>query len=128
MLSLSSLPLILASGGVAALLAVSIAAQTYLSMLSHGHSFGRMLAWQLAIWGCWTCATPFVLYQGGRFIARRPRTLRDSLRLAGLGLLLIAAHSVIAAQFTIWIQPFVPVETYNFRGCLAHPASCTPFD
>ncbi|AMY07116.1 hypothetical protein LuPra_00283 [Luteitalea pratensis] len=36
---------------IATVLAVSIAAQTYLSMPDHGHSFGRMLAWQMTTSG-----------------------------------------------------------------------------
>ena len=107
-------PRVIAAGaGVAAVLALSIAAQTYLSMLGHGHSFRRMLAWQLATWAFWACAAPFVLRRGAEFMARRPRTLADAVPLVWLGTLLLAVHSVLSAQLTMWIQPFVPVETYN---------------
>jgi anti-sigma regulatory factor (Ser/Thr protein kinase) len=104
---------IAAGAGVAAVLALSIAAQTYLSMLGHGHSFRRILAWQLATWAFWVCAAPLVLRRGAEFMARRPRTPADVLPLAWLGTLLLAVHSVLSAQLTMWIQPFVPVETYN---------------
>ena len=111
--SFRSLPVVAASAGLAIVLAVSIAAQTYLSMLGHGHSFRRMLAWQLTTWAFWAVAAPFVLRRGARFMARRSRGASDSLALVWLGIALLILHSAIAAQLTIWIQPFVPVETYN---------------
>ena len=109
----ASMRVIAAGAGVAAVLALSIAAQTYLSMLGHGHSFRRMLAWQLATWAFWACAAPVVLRRGAQFMARRERTLADALPLVWLGVLLFTVHSVLAAQLTMWIQPFVPVETYT---------------
>lgn len=104
----------LAGSAVATVLALSIAAQTYLSMLGHGHSFRRMLAWQLTTWAFWTCAAPFVLRWGARFAARRPGTFVDAFDLVWRGAMLLAVHSVLVAQLTIWIQPFVPVESYDF--------------
>lgn len=112
--SFRSLPIIAAGSGLATVLALSIAAQTYLSMLGHGHSFRRMLTWQLTTWAFWACAAPFVLRLGAQFMARRPRTVYDSLRLVWLGALLIALHGVVAAQLAIWIQPFVPVDIHDF--------------
>ena len=109
-----SLPIILAGGAVAAVLALSIAGQTYLSMLGHGHSFRRMLAWQLTTWAFWTGAAPFVLRWGARFAARRPRTVSDAFDLLWRGAMLLVVHSVLVAQLTMWIQPFVPVESYDF--------------
>jgi hypothetical protein len=35
--------------GVAAAVGTAIAAQVYLSMLNHGHTFTRMLAWHVSI-------------------------------------------------------------------------------
>ena len=110
---------IAAGAGVATVLALSIAAQTYLSMLGHGHSFRRMLAWQLATWAFWVCAAPIVLRRGAQFMACRPRTLADALPLVWLGAVLLAMHSVLSAQLTIWIQPFVPVETYSLFAAWA---------
>ena len=109
----ASTRVIAAGAAVATVLALSIAAQTYLSMLGHGHSFRRMLAWQLATWAFWACVAPVVLRRGAEFMARRPRTLADVVPLVWLGTLLLAVHSVLSAQLTMWIQPFVPVETYN---------------
>jgi two-component system LytT family sensor kinase len=117
--SLPSLPILAAGGILAAVLALSIAAQTYLSMLGHGHSFSRMLAWQLITWSFWACAAPFVLRHGAQLMARRPRTFRDVLRIVSLGALLFGLHTVVAAQLTMWLQPFVPVETYDFFSAWA---------
>jgi signal transduction histidine kinase len=107
-------PVISAGIGVAAVLALSVAAQTYLSMLGHGHSFRRMLAWQVTNWAFWACVAPYVLRRGARFMAHRPRGAREILGLVWLGSVLLSLHSVIAAQFTLWIQPFIPVATYDF--------------
>ena len=107
---LPSLPILAVGSGFASLLALSIAAQTYLSMLGHGHSFRRMLAWQLSTWAFWVCSAPLVLRRGAQFMARRPRSVSDSLPLVWLGAGLLAVHSVIDAQFTLLIQPFKPAE------------------
>ena len=115
----SSWPVFLAASGLAAVLALSIAAQTYLSMLGHGHSFRRILAWQLTTWAFWACVAPLVLRRGAAFVAKRPRAMGDSLGLLRLGAVLLAVHSVVAAQLTLWIQPLVPVETYDFMDAWA---------
>jgi hypothetical protein len=101
--------------GLAATLAVSVSTQTYLSMLGHGHSFRRILLWQLGAWGFWALAAPFVLRQGAALTASNPGR---QLRLVAWGLGLFALHSVVATQLTLWIQPFVPVETYGFVDAL----------
>src|SRR4030095_10377797 len=44
---------LLIAGAITTTLAFAIAAQTYLSMRTHGHSFLQMLAWQLACWNFW---------------------------------------------------------------------------
>jgi signal transduction histidine kinase len=113
-LSIRSRTVVVVGAGLAAVLALSIAAQTYLSMRGHGHSFQRILAWQLTAWAFWACAAPFVLRAGGRYTARRPRTVGDVVGLVWLGGLLLGIHSVFAAQLTLWIQPFVPVRSYTF--------------
>ena len=112
-LTIRPLTIIAVGAGLAALLALSIAAQTYLSMLGHGHSFQRILAWQLTTWAFWACAAPIALRAGARHASRRPGTSRESLGIVGLGGLLLSLHSVLAALLTLWIQPFVPVETYT---------------
>jgi len=106
-------PVIAVAGAIAMVLAVSIAAQTYLSMIRHGHSFARMLAWQMTTWGFWAVAAPFVLRWGAGF-AHRPRSGRAALRLVALGVFLLAMHSAIATPLTLLIQPFAPIATDSF--------------
>jgi signal transduction histidine kinase len=113
-LSIRSRTVIIVGAGLAAVLALSIAAQTHLSMLGHGHSFQRILAWQLTTWAFWAFAAPTILSAGARLMSRRPRTVRDTLGIVWLGGLLLGLHSVFAAQLTLWIQPFVPVQSYTF--------------
>ena len=54
----------------ASLIALTVAAQIYLSMLHHGHSFVRIAVWQLCSWSVWAAATPVVLRLGGRLTDR----------------------------------------------------------
>src|SRR5687768_1887493 len=49
---------------VATVVAAAIAVQTYLSMLDHGHSFGRIFVWQWISWIFWALAAPLVLRAG----------------------------------------------------------------
>lgn len=97
----------------AAFVALSVSAQTYLSMLGHGHSFWRMLAWQLGSWSLWAVFAPVVLRLGGTWPSTFEQRVRKALAAAGLGLLSIGAHIAIAAQLAVWSQPFIPVP-YDF--------------
>jgi len=97
------------AGSTAAFLAFATASQTYLSMLSHGHSFARILLWQLGIWLFWVCLAPWIVRASGR---------HGFPAIAGLGLLLTAAHLAAAAQLTVWVQPYVEVVSYTFRQAL----------
>ena len=67
-------PLLLGAIG-AGLLALALSAQIYLSMLDHGHSFVRMVAWQLCSWSVWALATPTVLRLGARLSERPARAV-----------------------------------------------------
>src|SRR6476620_5281134 len=57
----------------AAFVALSVTAQTYLSMLDHGHAFWRMLVWQLSSWILWALLAPTVLSVGGSLSTAEPR-------------------------------------------------------
>lgn len=90
----------------AAFLALISTIQTYFSMWTHGHSFVRMLAWQLASWGMWAVVGPWIV---------RNRSRYGPLTLVGLGIGLTLAQAVIAAQMTVWLHPFTPVAVYDFQ-------------
>jgi two-component system, LytTR family, sensor kinase len=101
--------------GIAGVMAVMSASQVYLSMLDHGHSFLRMLAWQMACWAFWAGCAPLVMQ-----LAAGGARLR---LLVPLGLVFIAMHAVVAAQFTAWIHPFavgmpIPRGAYPFARWL----------
>lgn len=100
----------------AVIISTAISAQTYLSMLGHGHSFTRTLAWQLSCWSLWALAAPFVVRQAGALIgARRTPPWRNHVRLGAVGVVCVAAHVVLAAQLELWLQPYVPVASRGFE-------------
>lgn len=113
---------LLVAFGSAGVIALAVSAQTYLSMLGHGHSFARVLAWQCGCWGFWAVVAPWIL--------RRASDLGDSsvlwwrrLRLAALiGILAIGGHIVVAAYLMVWLQPYLPYVTQGIRDALVEQA------
>ncbi|HUQ71194.1 MAG TPA: hypothetical protein VM165_16825, partial [Planctomycetaceae bacterium] len=106
---------------MAFVLALSTTAQTYLSMMGHGHSFVRMFVWQLSIWAFWAAVAPLVIRRGTRPLARDTSRVRDILGVIVLGVGLFGVNSVISAEMTLWIQPFLPAVTYSFtRAWINH--------
>ena len=83
-------------------------------MLGHGHSFPRILSWHLGTWLFWAIVSPLVVREGAAFAAHTPRRSAAGWRLLALAAALLGVHSVVAAQMTIWIQPFIPVVRYDF--------------
>jgi hypothetical protein len=103
---------------VAAVMALSVSAQTYLSMLNHGHAFSRILAWQFGVWILWALAAPFVLGRGARLAAASPLRRQAIVAVAGVGVAAILVHILLTAQLMLWLQPYVPVETYTLASAL----------
>jgi two-component system, LytTR family, sensor kinase len=108
----------LLGAAVAVLLALTVSAQTYLSMRTHGHSFIRLFMWQLSSWLFWAAAAPLVL-RAGRALASGANR-RRCLLTVGLGAVLVGVHAVVAALCTVWIQPLVPVVTRQFADSLVN--------
>jgi len=98
---ISTLTLVLITGAGAAALALITATQIYLAMWNHGHSFLRMVVWQMALWAFWLCSAPWILRVAGRNTRLRV--------LAPLGLGLVLLHLVAAGLATSWIIPFAVV-------------------
>src|SRR4051812_46705725 len=94
-----------------ACLAVLTASQTYLTMLSHGHSFARLLLWQLGCWCFWAIAAPWIVRLSGRVPTRR---------LVGIGVVLTVTHTLLVALLATWLQPFDPTIAYDFGAGLSH--------
>ena len=106
--------------GLSVVLAVSIAAQTYLPMRGHGHSFARILLWQLSCWSLWALATPFVVGMGTRALSAGPLSRRALVRIALIGLAVSAVHNVLATALTMWLQPQLPLVAYSFEETLVN--------
>src|SRR5262245_44969844 len=120
---LVSTRLVIAIGvGTAAILALAVSTQTYLSMLGHGHAFARIFIWQLTSWSYWGFVAPLVLRRGTLAAAGGRPGWRVSLDLVAIGLALMAAHVVVASQLAVWAQPFTPVETYRFTTAVVRQA------
>jgi signal transduction histidine kinase len=95
---LSTAAIVLITCAGAAALALMTATQIYLSMWTHGHSFLRMVAWQLVLWAFWGATAPWVL----RLVGRGTRLAV----LTPLGLLLVLLHLLAAGLATSWLRPF----------------------
>jgi signal transduction histidine kinase len=89
------------------LFALLAASQTYLSMLSHGHSFVRLLVWQLGAWSLWAVAAPWIVRASQRL---------HYLSLAAFGVGLTVAHALLSAALLQVIQPFAPLSLYDTFG------------
>jgi two-component system LytT family sensor kinase len=102
------------ASGIAAMIALTVTAHTYLSMLAHGHSFVRMLGWQLAIWMYWALAAPVAVRAGARMSASRVHGPQRWTSIVGLGIALAIGHAAFAAASTVWVQPFLPIQMPRF--------------
>ncbi len=109
-------PYVLQVGAVtAALVAVTVSGQTYLSMLSHGHSLWRILIWQLSAWSLWALMALPIVRMGASLSAGEGRGAGRLAGVAAVGLVAVAGHLAVAAQFAVWLQPFAPVVLYTYR-------------
>lgn len=110
---------VLAIGAACAVfIALSVTAQTYLSMLGHGHSFWRMLWWQLSVSGLWALFAPPIVRLGARPHAPHRSTSSWWWQVLAYGVLAIAAHIALTAELAIWLRPFVPVEVGSFTSAV----------
>lgn len=91
-------------GGVALLLA----AQTWFSMLGHGHSLGRLALYQLVVWCGWSVLTPPVLWLTRRFPLLPLRARNLAVHLAA-SLVLAGVHGVLWGVAEVVIRPYHPV-------------------
>ena len=113
-LPLSAGRIFLIGGASAVFVALSVTAQTYLSMLGHGHSFWRMLWWQLSVAGLWVLLAPLLVRLGARLQGVDAARSRTWATVLAASVLSIATHIILTAQFSIWLSPFVPVVVSDF--------------
>ena len=114
----------LAGCGAGLAIGTAIAAQVYLSMLNHGHAFTRMLVWQVTSWCFWGLAAAFVLRFGSRLSIENGRSGRAA-RVALIGAAFCAAHLIVTAQLTVWVQPFLPMPAPTFSEAFAGQIAST---
>jgi signal transduction histidine kinase len=119
---------LLLGAGAASLIALTVSAQIYLSMLTHGHSFPRIVAWQLCSWSVWAAATPFVLRLGARLTDRSSPLPNRVVAVSATGIGIVGAHIVVASLATIWFQPYVPVQTFRLGPALILQTLSLPAD
>ena len=110
------------------LIALTVSAQIYLSMLDHGHSFARIAAWQVLSWSVWAAATPAVLRLGGRLSDRSRSFANRAVPVVAAGLLILGAHIVVAALATVWLQPYIPVQLFRLDAALILQTISLPVD
>ena len=87
------------------------ATQTFLAMLTHGHSFARIVFYQLAVWAGWIVLTPLVIRLVERFPPRRWRNIAVH---AGFALAMAVAHVAYWIALTILIQPYDDMTIREF--------------
>ncbi len=113
---------VLAIGAACAVfVALSVTAQTYLSMLGHGHSFWRMLWWQLSVSGLWALFAPTIMRLGARpasGLAKRESSAGWWLLVLAYGVVTITAHIAVTAGLALWLRPFIPAEVSVYTTAL----------
>ena len=124
--------------GAAVAAATLVAAQTYLSMLHHGHDWWRLFLWQLASWSYWGALGPMLIRRGADLVAARTRDSADAVRApadsartrattrnVALGLvvlcaILVTAHILFSALVLVGLQPFQPVSHMDLAGAVLY--------
>jgi len=93
--------------------ALLLAAQTWLSMLSHGHSPWRLAAYQLCVWWGWAALTAPVLWLTRRFplLPLRPGPI---LAHAAAALAIAGVHGVFWVTAEVAIAPYAPIAGSSF--------------
>lgn len=86
-------------------------------MLDHGHSFLRILAWQLCTWNLWVLPAPWIVRSADAVWTSSWRRYLPMFCMQAV--VLIVVHIVIGALLMVWFQPFVPVDTYGYATALA---------
>ena len=89
------------------------AAQTWLSMITHGHSLLRIFVYQLAVWSFWALLTP-VLFSLTRRFPPIPFRIRNWLLHAAAALAIVPVHTVIWIALTILIKPYDAMTETRF--------------
>jgi two-component system, LytTR family, sensor kinase len=110
----------LVAAGFWAAFASLVTVHTYLSMLSHGHSFARLLGYQLAACAYWVLATPVIA-----LLARRFGLVPPSWRALLVHLL---GATVSAAGYVAWLMyTTLRLRPFGDAGARSFAADFTPW-
>ncbi|MGK2857732.1 MAG: sensor histidine kinase [Thermoanaerobaculia bacterium] len=85
--------------------ALILATESWLSMITHGHSPLRLLGYQLAVWSFWSLITPAIVRFTERF-PPYPFDLRHWLWHCGAMVAIIPAHIAFWVALTVAIKPY----------------------
>lgn len=110
---------------LAAAAAVSGSIQLYVTMRGHDHSFGKILLWELCCWGFWAAVAPVLVAAGARFADPVRRRSREWPLIIAVGIALIAAHITCDAAVILAVQPFLPIERFDFATAFVEEAKST---
>jgi hypothetical protein len=87
------------------LFALFAAVQTWLAMITHGHSVVRIVFYQLCLWGVWAAMTPAIAWFTER-VPLTPARRRNVLLHVLTGLTATVVHSFAWIALTIVIRPW----------------------
>jgi len=93
--------------------ALILATQTWLSMITHGHSPLRLLAYQLVVWSFWAAITP-ALFAFTRRFPPYPFNLRNWIYHSGAMVAIAPVHVAIWVTLTIAIKPYDAMTETRF--------------
>jgi sensor histidine kinase YesM len=102
-----------------AVLALVCGCQTWLSMITHGHSLALLIFHQLCVWGAWIPITYFVLRLTQKY-SLFPATKHTVLIHILAALLIGAAHAVWGIFMTITIRPYDAMTNLNWMSELRY--------
>ena len=103
------------SAGAWLIFSVINASQVYLSMLDHGHSYPRMVFFNLAAWAPWALMTPLVEWLGRRW-PLIPFSLAAFWRHLAAALLAATVHTAAWTELTVEIRPYDEMTIVEFKG------------
>lgn len=103
------------SAGAWLVFSVINASQVFLSMLDHGHSYPRMVFFNLAAWAPWALMTPLVEWLGRRW-PLIPFRFSAFCRHLAAALVAAAIHTAAWTELTVLIRPYDEMTSVEFRG------------
>ncbi len=94
--------------------ALLVAIQTWVSMITHGHSLPRMIVYYVLIWWVWVAFTPGVQWLVKR-LPLAPLRSRNVLLHVFAALVAAVLHMTLWTGLTIQIRPFDAMGSTDFR-------------